>query len=98
MAVEYICTVEEQVKGIVSREEYFLKAYYNKQALSVHALMFFTVFCFLVDKKIKLKVLAYLLTNFLPVTRFKEPKASILILKMHKEAAYYSVRLYQKRL
>jgi hypothetical protein len=27
------------VKGIVSREEYFLKAYNNKQVLSVHALI-----------------------------------------------------------
>jgi hypothetical protein len=35
----------------------FLKAYINKGVLSVHALMFFTIL-FIVDEKIKLKVLA----------------------------------------
>ncbi len=45
----------------------FLKAYNNKQVLSVHALIVFTIFCFFVDEKIKLKVLLAslkLLTNF----------------------------------
>jgi hypothetical protein len=48
--------------------------------------MVFTIFCFFVDEKIQLKVLATpLLTNFkiLPVTRFKDPKAAILTLKIH---------------
>ncbi len=42
------------LKGILS----FLKAYNNKYLLSVHALMVFTIFCFIVDEKIKFKVLA----------------------------------------
>ncbi len=37
----------------------FLKAYNKKLVLSVHALMVFTIFCFLVDKKNELKVLAF---------------------------------------
>ncbi len=35
-----------------------LKAYNNKQVLSVHALILFKIFSFLVDEKIKLKVLS----------------------------------------
>jgi hypothetical protein len=48
------------LKGIVSRDEY--KGLYNtcniKQMVSVHVLMVFTIFCFLVDEIIELKVLA----------------------------------------
>jgi hypothetical protein len=44
----------------------FVKTYNNKEVLSVHALLFFTIFCFLVDEKIKLQ----------------RPKAAILTLKM----------------
>jgi hypothetical protein len=36
----------------------FLKAYNKKLALSAHALIVFTTFCFFIDEKIKLKVLA----------------------------------------
>jgi hypothetical protein len=46
------------LKGIVSRDEYFLKAQNNKLVLSVHALVVFTFFCILVDEIIKLKVVA----------------------------------------
>jgi hypothetical protein len=63
----------------------FLKAYINKQVLYVHALIVFPIFCFLGDEKIKLKACSLkLLNNFetLPVTRFKDPKAAILTLKM----------------
>ncbi len=50
---------KRMIKGldIVPRDEYFLKTYDNKKVLSVHALVF-TIFCFLVDEIIKLKVLA----------------------------------------
>jgi hypothetical protein len=42
------------LKGIVSRDEYCLKAYNNNnKVLSEHASMVFTIFCFLVDEKIK---------------------------------------------
>jgi hypothetical protein len=34
--------------GIVSRDEYFLKAYDNKFVITVHELIVFTIFCFLV--------------------------------------------------
>ncbi len=37
----------------------FLTAYTIKEVLSVDALLVFTTFCFLVDEKIKLQVLAY---------------------------------------
>jgi len=40
----------------VSGEE-FLKVYNNKKVLSVRALIVFTIFYFLVDEKIELKVL-----------------------------------------
>jgi hypothetical protein len=36
----------------------FLKAYNNKKILSVHALIELTIFCFSIDEKINLKVLA----------------------------------------
>jgi hypothetical protein len=37
----------------------YLKAYNNKNVLSIHALkVFFTIFNFLIDEEIKLKVLA----------------------------------------
>jgi hypothetical protein len=42
----------------VSQDKYFFKAYNYKKVLPVHALIVFTVFGFLVDEKIKLKVLA----------------------------------------
>ncbi len=45
------------------------------------ALIVFAIFGFLVDEKIKLKVLSLIL-KILPVTDFKEPKAAILTLKM----------------
>jgi hypothetical protein len=48
----------ELFKGIVSRDEYFLKAFISKQVLSVHALIVLPIFCFLVYKKIELRVLA----------------------------------------
>ena len=36
----------------------FLKAYYDKYVLSVHALIVFTIYCPYLTEKIKLKVLA----------------------------------------
>jgi hypothetical protein len=47
--------------------------------------MVFKIFYFLVDKKIKLKVLpcSFEILKILPVTSFKDPKAAILTLKMH---------------
>jgi hypothetical protein len=63
------------------------------QVLSVHALIDFTInfCCCQVDEKIKLKVLAYffeILTSLKihPITRFKDPKAAILTLKMLPES------------
>jgi hypothetical protein len=50
--------------------------------------MIFTIFCFLVDEKIKPKVLAcsleitHKVLKNLPVTRFKDPKVAMLILRM----------------
>ncbi len=41
-------------KGIESRDEYVLKAYNNKWVLSVHALIVFIFFCFLLHEKIEL--------------------------------------------
>ncbi len=43
------------IKGIVKRDEFIFKPYDNRK---VHALIVFTLFGFLVDDKIKLKVLA----------------------------------------
>jgi hypothetical protein len=40
----------------MSRDEYFFEGL--KQVLSLHALIVFNNFCFLVDEKIELKVLA----------------------------------------
>jgi hypothetical protein len=56
--------------------------------LSVHALMVLAIFCFLVDEKIKLKVLtcSLLILKILPVTRFKDPYVAMLTLKMHTES------------
>ncbi len=54
----FVVLVIAEVKRIVSRDEYFFKAYNNKQVLSVHALLVFQIFSFLVDVKIKLKILA----------------------------------------
>jgi hypothetical protein len=45
-------------KRIVSKDEYFSKADNNEQVFSVHALIVFTIFCFLVDEKLELKGLA----------------------------------------
>jgi hypothetical protein len=49
-------------------------------------LIVFTVFCFLVDEKIILKVLAcfyLLILTIFPVTRSKDPEAAILTLKIN---------------
>jgi hypothetical protein len=63
------------------------------------------IFCFYVDEKIKLKVLTCsceLLTisskilKILPVTRFKDPKGSILTLKMHTNAPCDSVKSHRE--
>ncbi len=51
--------VQPSFERIVSRDEYFVKVYNNEQVLSVHALIVFKIFCCLVEKKIKLKVLAF---------------------------------------
>jgi hypothetical protein len=42
-------------KGIVSQDEYF----FGRLLIVNRSLMVFTIFCFLVDEKSKLKVLAY---------------------------------------
>jgi hypothetical protein len=67
----------------------FWKAYNNKHVLSVHALIVYKfLFLRVVDEKIEFKVLACSLSyycnfeNPFAVTRFKDPKAAILILKM----------------
>jgi hypothetical protein len=53
----YSAIVKEIFKGIVSRDEYFfLKAYNKKIDIFCTCTNIFTFFCFLVDKKIKLKV------------------------------------------
>jgi hypothetical protein len=59
-----------------------LKAYNNKR--SVHALMVFTILCFLVDEYTKLKVLAcsFEITNLNNPSLFKDSKAAIVTLKM----------------
>ncbi len=44
---------EKKSKRIVSRDEYFLKICRNKQGLSAHALLVFTIFCFLVDERLR---------------------------------------------
>ncbi len=65
----------------------FLEAYY-KNVLSVHALIGFTIFCFLLEWKNQFPSLNLLLWNYLlilkilPVTSYKDPKAAILTLKM----------------
>ncbi len=46
------------LQGLCRDIKNFLKAYIKKWVLSVHALMVLTIFCFLVEKKINLKVLA----------------------------------------
>ncbi len=48
---------ERQLQGLCQQMNIFLRDYNNKLELSVHALVVFTIFCFLVDEK-KLKVLA----------------------------------------
>jgi hypothetical protein len=40
------------LKGLCHEMNIFLKTYNNKQVLSVHVLIVFTFFCFLVDEKI----------------------------------------------
>ncbi len=51
----YLCI---RLKGLCHEINTLLKAYNNKKVLSVHALIVFTIFYFLIDEKIKLKVLA----------------------------------------
>jgi hypothetical protein len=54
--------------------------------LSVQALILFTIFCFLIDENIKLKILACFFEitflNILSVTCFEDPKAAIMTQKM----------------
>jgi hypothetical protein len=54
------CYGTTTLKGIVSRDEYFLKAYDNKYCMGTFCTCTdrFTIFCFLVDEKIQLKFLA----------------------------------------
>jgi hypothetical protein len=48
---------------IVSRDKYLFKAYNIKKILSAHALLvFFTIFCFLLDEKSNFEITV--LTNF----------------------------------
>jgi hypothetical protein len=54
----------------------FFEGYNCKQVLSVHALMVFKIFCFLVDKKIKLKVFWLALLKLL--TNAKNPFCNLL--------------------
>jgi hypothetical protein len=83
-------------KVIVSRDECFFKVCNN--ILSVHALIVFKMFCFLVDEKIKMnnqnQSCSFENLKILPVTRFKDPKAAILTLKIldFPEAACDSVK------
>jgi hypothetical protein len=67
-----------------------------KQVLSVHALVVFTIFCFLVDEITKFQVLASplkLLLNFEnPCCIFQNPKAGNWTLKMPKGNACESVK------
>ncbi len=65
------------VKGIVSRDAYFWKAY--KKYFLCMRWWFFTIFCFLVDEKIKLKVLACSFEN----NPHQRPHSGDLILKMN---------------
>ncbi len=51
------CT-EDKLQGLCHEMNNFLKAYYDKYVLSVHALILFKFFGFLLEWKIKLKVLA----------------------------------------
>ncbi len=81
-----IPTNSKLLKGM-SRDEYLFWRRIIKIGTFCHCADDFYIFCFLVDEKIKLKVLK-LLWNYLlilkihPVTCFKEPIAAILILKM----------------
>ncbi len=65
-----------------------LKDYYDKYVLSVHALIVFTIFCFLLEWKIQTQSFSLLLLNYLlilkilPVTCFKDPTKAIFTLKM----------------
>ncbi len=75
---------KNSLTGIVSRDKcFFLRFIIINRLLSVRAAVVFSIFGFLVDEKIKLKVFLLaplkLLTNFEnpPVTRFKDPKAAI---------------------
>jgi hypothetical protein len=52
-----------------------LKTYNNKKVFSVHALIDFTIVCFLVDEKIKLKGLA---CSFEIFTNFQNPSGNLL--------------------
>jgi hypothetical protein len=54
------CTLlnKKNLFWIMSRDDYFLKVCNNKKAFSVHVLIVFTIICFVVDEKLKLKVLA----------------------------------------
>ena len=49
---------ERKLQGLCHEMNIFLRDYNNKLVISVHALVVFTLFCFLVDEKNKLKVLA----------------------------------------
>ncbi len=72
----------------VTRWIIFLKGNYDKNLLSVHALIVNTIFCFLLEWKNQTQSFSLLLWNYLlilkilPVTHFKDPKAAILTLKM----------------
>jgi hypothetical protein len=64
----------------------FLKVYNNRWVLSGHALIVFTICCFLVDEKLKLKVFAYSFKNS-SSNPLQDPKAAIWTLKStnHRE-------------
>ncbi len=54
-------------------------------------LLVFTIFCFIVDKKIKHKVLAFSFEIIYKVhiTRFKDPKADILTPNAYKKTLWF---------
>ncbi len=59
------------LKGLCHEISIFWKVYNNKQVLSVHAMIDY--FCFLVEEKIKLKVLA---CSF-EITKFENPSSNL---------------------
>jgi predicted dinucleotide-utilizing enzyme len=65
----YLILETTSLKGLCQEMHNFLKAYYDKNVFSVHALIVFTIFCFLryLNEKNQTQSFSLLLCNYLQI-------------------------------